>query len=140
MDNEHDPLDFLDGLEATRRNDPSRLYAFMRACCRSLLGHSPPAAEQWLRAADEYQRGCLSAKGLETERISAWEYLGDRSCDFDSPEVNAVRAVLFLLYPDRGGDDPDLVLSHFLDFCEGAGLSREEAGMRLREAFDDLAA
>jgi hypothetical protein len=133
-------LDFFDGLEATRRNDPNRLYAFMRACCRSLSGRLPPAAERWFRAADDYRRSRLSTTGLEAERVAAWDYLGARSCDFDSPEVNAVRAVLFLLYPDFEGEDPELVLSHFLDFCRGAGLSGEAAGEWLREAFDDPAA
>jgi hypothetical protein len=110
------------------------------AAVRGLSDRLPSAAERWLQAADEYRRGSISRRELGAARVAAWDHLGDRSCDFGSPEVYAVRAVLFLLYPDIGEDDPSDVVWHFLDFCEGAVLAREDAGRRLREAFGDSAA
>ena len=89
----------------------------------------------WLQAAEDYREGRITAEDLKEARVAAWDYLGGRSCDFSSPGVNAIRAVIFLLFPALENDDLYENLFHFLDFCEGAGLSREDSGKRLREAF-----
>lgn len=109
----------------------------MRCCCRSFTELLPQDAERWLGAADAYRAGEVAAGDLLAACLEAWEHLGAESCDFASPRVNAVRAVLFLLFPD---DDPDLedaslVVSHFVDFCEGVGVSLERQGRCLAESY-----
>lgn len=110
----------------------------MRCCCRSLSGLLPPEAERWLGVADGYRAGDVSASDLLAARLDAWDHLGAESGDFSSPRVNAVRAVLFLLFPDDDADfeDASLVVSHFIDFCQGAGLLTGRQNCCLAEAFD----
>jgi|GEM_PF-6437374 len=109
----------------------------MRCCCRLLSGLLPPEAELWLGVADGYCAGDVPASDLLAARLQAWEHLRAESCEFASPRVNAVRAVLFLLFPDDDPsfEDASVLVAHFVDFCEGAGVPSGQQRVCLAEAY-----
>ncbi len=109
----------------------------MRGCCCALWASLPPEAERWLFVADSYRAGLAPESELMAARLAAWDHLGDQACDFASPTVNAMRVVLFLLFPDDDPDSEDVgfLISHFLDFCTGAGMSTEQQYQCLADAY-----
>jgi hypothetical protein len=99
----------------------------------------PPAAEEWLQVADRYRHKQASSDDLERVRVAAWDYLGEDSCNFKSPGVLAVRAVICLLFPDdyEGGERWFETVHFFLDVSNGAADHQREQGELLRQLFPD---
>ena len=84
-----------------------------------------------MNVGDEFSKGRVHEKQLEAERVKLWDFLGKDSCDFESPRVNATRAVIGCLYENI---DLDLAYDHVravMDFCN-------EVENREREQFDLL--
>lgn len=110
----------------------------MQCCCVALSPILPPEAEQWLKVADKYRTGDLPASELLAARFEAWRQLGPNSCDFSSRQVNGVRAVLFLLFPDDHQDFKDVhfLISEFTSFCTEAGMAVEDQLRCLMAAYD----
>lgn len=139
IENPCDAVDLLDMIEArtapAERNRRGR--EFMLGACER-LARLPDESADWLRTARAYAAGKASEDALLAERLNAWQYLDARSCRFDDPEVSAVRAVLFVLYPPGGEEDWIETGIQFLRLCEGAGADPAELCRRLREAFADV--
>jgi hypothetical protein len=72
----------------------------MIGASRLLAPLLPPAAEEWLHVANRYQEKHASAADLDRARVEAWDFLGNDSCNSESPNVLAVRAIICLLFPD----------------------------------------
>ena len=97
-----------------------RLRQFQIACCRYIWKVLPEIAREALQAAEQFAAGDLTASALVAERVALWDWLGKRSCDFSSPEVNAVRAVICCCY-----ERLDLSVAYesavnLVEFCEAA--------------------
>ena len=117
--------------------ETGRLRDFMFVSCRMLEPVLPPAAADWLQVADRYRHGEASAVDLERVRVAAWEFLGKNSCDFTSPGVLAVRAVICLLFPDEheGGDWWFETVHFFLDASNRAADHQGAQSQLLRQLF-----
>ncbi len=139
MDGMQTPWELLDELDrpGALSHAPGRLRSLMAAGCRRLAPLLPQAAGEWLTAAEQYRVGAASAADLERVRVAAWDYLGADSCDFGSPRVLAVRAVICLLFPDDWGDDWHDVVHPFLYFSNGAGDNQPEQARLMRESFPE---
>lgn len=91
----------------------------------------------WLDLAEAYAAGRASRQELIDARVDAWGYLGNRPNDSADPEVNAVRALISVLFPDDVDDWYERV-NLFIECCEGAGTDAGELCRQLREAFADV--
>jgi hypothetical protein len=102
----------------------------------------PPAAEEWLQVAERYRHKQASAADLERVRVAAWEFLGKDSCNFESPEVLAVRAVICLLLPDdyEGGEQWFETVHFFLHVSNRAADRQTEQCKLLRRLFHEYLA
>lgn len=131
-----DLIDAIDARVAEPDRDP-RTRRFMMEACHGLAELLPPRAAHWLEVARAYAAGEASPAELTETRLEAWKHLGNRSCAFDDPAVNAVRAVIFVLDPENKDDWFDNMI-FFIDYCEGAGADRERLCRQLRETFADV--
>ena len=100
--------------------DERRLRRFQLVCCRYIWGVIAEIARHALASAEQFAAGELTEPELVAQRVALWKWLGNRSCDFISAEVNAVRAVICCLY-----EKPDLSVAYesainFVEFCEAA--------------------
>lgn len=77
----------------------------------------PDVARTALAVAEGYTDGRYTVKTLVNERVKLWEYLGQESCNFSSPEVNAVRAVICCLYEDIPKGEMYDYVRNTLEFC-----------------------
>jgi hypothetical protein len=111
----------------------------MLAASRMLAPLLPPAAEEWLRVADRYWHKRATVADLERVRVAAWEFLGKDSCNFESPSVLAVRAVICLLFPDdyEGGEQWFETVHFFLDVSNRAADRQTEQSELLRRLFPE---
>jgi hypothetical protein len=128
------PWELLDELDqpGLLSDQFGRLRDFMLAASRMLAPLLPPAAEEWLQVAERYRHKQASAADLERVRVLAWQFLGKDSCNFDSPGVLAVRAVICLLFPDDygGGEQWFDTVHFFLDVSNrAADHQREQSGL-----------
>jgi hypothetical protein len=116
-----------------------RLRDFMLAASRMLAPLLPPAADEWLQVAERYRRKQVSAADLERVRVAAWDFLGKDSCNFESPGVLAVRAVICLLFPDEyeAGEQWFDTAHFFLDVSNGAADHQREQSELLRQLFPE---
>ena len=111
----------------------------MIAASRLLQPLLPTAAEEWLDVAMRYRHGQASAADLERVRVAAWAFLDKESCNFESPRVLAVRAVICSLFPDDydGGEKWFETVYFFLDASNGAADHQREQSELLRELFHE---
>jgi hypothetical protein len=108
----------------------------MHTCCHLIGRKLPPQAWHWLQVSSDYRVGRITSQELDVARVAAWKYLGPQSCNFSSPEVNAVRAVICLMFPDNRNDWYDS-LCVFLEFCNDAENHQEEQCQLIRELFKE---
>jgi hypothetical protein len=95
----------------------------------------PDAARRALEVAEGYIEGACSPEILISERVKLWEYLGEESCNFSSPQVNAVRAVICCLYEDIPKDEMYDAVIHTLEFCNDVEGNRPAQYRLMREVF-----
>jgi hypothetical protein len=119
-----------------------RIRVFLAASCRLLVDLLPPTAEEWLQIAERYRMGESSEAELEEARVAAWKYLGKESCNFQSQEVLAVRALICLLFPDsyENGEQWGDIVHFFLDVSNQAADHQQEQNQMLRELFPEYLA
>jgi hypothetical protein len=123
-----DPWGALDLLEqyVHREGFESDWRAFLRDCALFLLPALPPEASDWIAAADEFEAGRLSLAGLTSVRIGAWNFHDARQRTAPLAELSAMRVVMYRLWPADAPDRWHESASHFLHFCDQAGLRTEE--------------
>jgi hypothetical protein len=111
----------------------------MLAASRLLAPLLPVAAEEWLRVAEQYRHKQASSADLERVRVAAWDFLGKDSCNFESPSVLAVRAVICLLFPDdyEGGEQWFETVHFFLDVSNDAADHQREQSELLLKLFPE---
>jgi hypothetical protein len=111
----------------------------MLAACQMLASLLPPTAEEWLQVAARYRHNQATSEDLERVRVAAWDFLGKDSCNFESPDVLAVRAVICLLFPDdyEGGEQWFETVQFFLDVSNGAADHKREQSVLLRQLFPE---
>lgn len=131
-----DVVDLIDDVEQRipQAERDRRTRAFMLEACGRVVPHLPPQSAEWMRIARAYATGAASEKELTEGRQAAWTFLQGRSCAFEIPEVSAVRAVLFVLYPD-GDDDWLFGMTCFLEFCIHAGADSGTLYRLVRDTF-----
>jgi hypothetical protein len=108
--------------------DRQKLQRFLCGCCRLIWDSLPDVAKNALRVAEAYAEGSVLPERITEERVKLWQFLGKDSCNFSSPEVNAVRAVICCLYEDIPDDAYGVALAA-MDFCNGV---RDETPAQLR--------
>lgn len=86
-----------------------------------------PREQDWLAQGEAYAAGRIDDAMLEQVRVEAWDSIDGRDCDFADPQVNRVRAVLCVLYPDDELQDLRIYLETVLDFHAGAMTDAEPA-------------
>lgn len=79
-----------------------------------------PRERDWLAQGEAYAAGRIDDAMLEQVRVEAWDSIDGRDCDFADPQVNRVRAVLCVLYPDDELQDLRIYLETVLEFHAGA--------------------
>jgi hypothetical protein len=111
----------------------------MLAASRLLAPLLPPAAKEWLQVAEQYGERQATAADLERVRVAAWDYLGKDSCNFESPNVLAVRAVICLLFPDdyEHGEQWFETVHFFLDVSNDAANHQREQSELLLNLFPE---
>lgn len=91
--------DLIGDFEASGHlQEEMKIHLFSCACCRLIFDKLPPVAQRALELAEDFSRGLVRAKRLEAERIKLWDVLGEDSCKFELPHVNAIRAVICCLF------------------------------------------
>jgi hypothetical protein len=133
----NDQWDMLEALEehAFQPGFSGRWRAFLRACSVLLLPGLPPETREWVRAADEFEKGRLSADGLTEVRVRAW-CLHDGRRDYARPsELSGLRVAMFRLWPPDRPEDWFEPAWHCLPVCQEAGLRAETTWGLLRCLF-----
>ena len=132
-----DHYDLLEDLEQSRQlQDQKKIQRFSCGCCHLIWEKLPSVAQRALSMGDEFSKGLVRAKQLEQERVKLWDFLGKDSCDFESPMVNATRAVIGCLYESI---DFDLAYDHVravMDFCNAVENREREQFDLLLEIFN----
>lgn len=141
MDSAPSPWDTIEELEAVAGTDtsfPRRWRAFVRACGELVKGAATPEALSWLKLADDFDRGLVSAADLDAAFKQAWAFfLGVR----DSLPCSTQNALLTVMTSFGTGFDANQWFdgaNHFLDGCEGAGATEEQLARLLSEHFGTL--
>ena len=140
MDADSELSDLLDDLGEVidlSRQDAS-MRSFMLDACELIRGVLPEEAASWLQTANEYAAGIAGASELTQARVDAWHYLGTESCNFKDQRVNAVRALICLLFPREERQDGYETLSHFIQFANDAEPHAGEQILLLRRAFAEV--
>jgi hypothetical protein len=106
----------------------------MLEVCDRLANRLPVAATSALRVAHEFKQASSDIPEVVAARVACWDCLGDRSCDFQDPEVSAVRAVICTLFPVS--DDAIETTHNFLDFAISAGLPEQQLLAIMQAHFD----
>ena len=88
-----------------------------------------------MAAADEFEKGQLSADGLTEARVRAWEYYDARPDSSPRTEPSGLRAVMHRLWPPEDTEHWHESAWHFLHFCEEAGLGKDQWWPLLQEQF-----
>jgi hypothetical protein len=117
------PLDLLDDLDLAGAAGAARAWVFMRRGVQLIPRPLAQVAHEAVAVAAAYRQGTASEADLVAAREQCWTYMGGRSCEFDDPDVNAMRAVICILFPAI--DDPFETLGAFIEFCLDAGTSEE---------------
>jgi len=73
----------------------------------------------WQAQGIAFSVGRIDKTALEETRVEAWDSIDGRECDQDDPEVNRVRAVLCVLYPDVEMQDAQMFLETLFAFYTG---------------------
>jgi hypothetical protein len=111
-------LDLVAELEASRHlQDEKKIHLFSCACCRLIFDKLPPVAQRALELAEDFSKGLVRPKRLEAERIKLWDVLGEDSCKFDLPHVNAIRAVICCLFERSDLEFAYDDVTGVMDFC-----------------------
>ena len=132
---EYGPYDLLEDIDLEPPQDcASEVRSFMLDICSRLAQRMPAVAASSLSVGRDFLSGACDVVALEAARVACWNHLGDRSCEFGDPDVNAVRAVICTLFPDS--DDTFDTLHNFLDFAIGAGLPESQLVDGMRAHFD----
>ena len=87
------------------------------------------AQQRWLAQGKAFAAGHIDSAALEDTRVEAWDSIDGREDDEGDPEVQRVRAVLCVLYPDDEMQDAQLYLETLLGFYLGA---RGDTALALR--------
>ena len=87
------------------------------------------AQQRWLAQGKAFAAGHIDSAALEDTRVEAWDSIDGREDDEGDPEVQRVRAVLCVLYPDDVMQDAQLYLETLLGFYLGA---RGDTALALR--------
>lgn len=142
MSSQNDPFELLYILEGKIcfSDHSDRWYSFMMACCQLISNKLPEIAHHWLHVAQDYRKGLVSINDLVAARVEAWRFLEPNSNNFSLPEVNAIRAVICLMFPESEQDDWFATLDVFLDFTNAVEEHEAEQSAILRELFKDVLA
>jgi hypothetical protein len=102
---------------------------------RMLSSDLPPVAQTALNVGEDFSNGLVSPERLEAERVKLWTVLGNESCNFESPYVNAMRAVICCLFdrtePGLEYDSASIVM----EFCNAVEEHEREQYDLLRQVF-----
>jgi hypothetical protein len=127
----------VEDLEQSRQlQDNKKIQKFSCACCHFILEKLPPIAQEALNVGDEFSKGRVSGKQPEEERVKLWGFLGNDSCDFGSPRVNAPRAVICCLYENQDLDHAYDHVRAVMDFCNAVENREREQFDLLLEVFN----
>jgi hypothetical protein len=133
-----DPYVLADELDARGLLNPQAVRTFSCACCRLIWAHLPIIAQEALGIAEAYLQHQASDELLVETRVKLWTFLGKESCNFTSPTVNAIRAIICCLYSDESMRETNHLydtLTITMDFCNAVMLDQEEHSRLLREIF-----
>jgi hypothetical protein len=131
------PYDVAETLELNGAlTDQRKLIAFCCGCCRLIYDKLPHIAQGGLAVAEAYVRGQSSGKDLLDERVKLWKFLGKDSCDFSSPRVNAVRAVICCLFINTPPDEAYDHIRAAMEFCNAVEAHEDEQSALLAEIFE----
>ena len=133
---EYSPHDLLSDLDASELlENREKLQLFSCACCRLIFDKLPPVAQTALNVGEDFSKGLVSPERLEAERIKLWTVLGNESCNFESPYVNAMRAVICCLFDQtEAGLEYDSA-SIVMEFCNAVEEHEREQYELLRQVF-----
>ena len=134
-----DPYELIQDLEARDRLNHRGMLLFACACCRLVWTHLPNIAQDALLIGESFLQGQCTEKHLTDTRVKLWEFLGDQSCKFDQPRVNAVRAVICCLYPPSDWHETDdyyTAIECTMDFCNAVEPHEPEQVRLLRNIFE----
>jgi hypothetical protein len=131
-----DEIDLAEDLEASGDlQNEMKLQLFACACCRLIWDKLPPLAQAALLVGEDFSNGLVLPERLETERVKLWNFLGEESCNFSLPRVNAVRAVICCLF---ARNEVEVAYDHVravMEFCNDVeDHQREQYGL-LRKVF-----
>lgn len=123
----------LSDWEPVLKASPDLCRRFRLACMEHLA--TPPVAEPWLKVARDFASKRATERDLTEACVQAWQFLGKRSCEFWSPAINRIRAVICLLYPNRDPSDRFDELLAFGEFFRDTGGPADVLIEELRRAF-----
>ena len=131
------PYVLADELEASGLLNPAGVRRFSCACCRLIWAYLPAIAQEALAVAEASLQHHIPDELLVETRVKLWRFLGQESCNFASPSVNAIRAIICCLYPDRSMRETDLydTLTITMDFCNAVMPYQEQQVQLLRNIF-----
>jgi len=140
LENQNDPYELVGKLEwpLGLLQDERKVRRFICACYRLLWDKLPDAAQKALKVAEGYSEGTCSGEMLVYERVTLWQYLGKESCNFSSPKVNAVRAVICCLFENIPKDELYDTVMHTLEFCNDVEDNRSAQYQIMCEIFGYL--
>ena len=134
----NNPYVLADELEARQLLNLRLVRSFSCRCCRLIWTYLPGIAQEALGIAEASLHHQASDDLLVDMRVRLWNFLGTESCNFASPTVNAIRAVICCLYPDvnvnESGDLYDMLTST-MDFCNAVEPCQERQYQLLRAIF-----
>jgi len=126
----------LEQLKAKRELRNERSYRqFQTLCCRYIWSVIPERARDALVLAEEFSAGSVPASWLVHERMTLRRYLGKRSCELDSRQVNAVRAVICCLFVEFELREAYDAAANQASFCDAATEEVIPYSDLLRKAF-----
>jgi len=141
----HTKLDKLGALlnDIEQKCDPAigskQCIQFMLECLSLIEQKLPSIAVEALTVAKEYLAGRTSLESVSEMRLQCWQYLRQHypGVLFKHSEVNAIRAVIFLLHAQEHPEDRNIVdhLSFFLMLVNDVEPHRKEEETLLPKYF-----
>jgi hypothetical protein len=114
-----------------------RWRAFVRDCSLLLLPFLPPETAEWFVAADEFDAGRLSSKGLTKVRARAWRFYDSLRETNSEAELEPLRAAMYPLWPGIEDDWYGGALL-FVQALYAAGVTGEQWWPLLQPRFADV--
>ena len=115
MEENHPDIDrLLDAIEPSSGDSEfdQHVYQFATDCLSLIEDRMPAVGLSAIRVSNQFQSGYATVAALERAKADCWLAISGRDCEFDVPEVSAIRATICVLSWQLGWER-----NNFLDFA-----------------------